>query len=142
MKTEVEHYIVSGDLEIRVREPIKHRREEFWPWEYWAIKEHMASCRCSTLGEYVSDVLMSYWMPNRRDTTEPEIDDRPPHGEPTIKNIIVRIPMKVMEAIDARRKILGRTWREYMLYPAKAEKLIDIHYKQLTGKSWPLGDVE
>ena len=50
------------------------------------------------------------------------------------RNIIIRIPIKIMEAVTNRQRALGRTWREFLLYPALKEGLIEDHYREMTGR--------
>lgn len=127
----MEHYITIGDLKLKPNEPVAHRRDVFWTWEYWALKEHMAMCRCDTLSQYLIEVVMRRDMPVMNIGDKSDIECRPTKDD-IHRNIIIRIPLKVMEAVDARQRALGRTWREFLLYPALKEGLIYDHYSEIT----------
>lgn len=137
----METYITIGDLKVRPNEPLSHRRDLFWPWEYWALKEHVAMNRCDTLGEYVIKVVMARDMPALEVNESSDIECRPREDD-AHRNIIIRIPTKIMEAIDNRQRALGRKWREFLLYPALQEGLIGDHYREITGRDdWaPCGE--
>ena len=138
---DVETYITIGDLKFKPNEPVSHRRDVFWPWEYWAVKEHMAMNRCDTWSEYVIKVVMACDMPALTVHGASDIECRPTE-EDAHRNIIIRIPLKIMEAVNNRQRALGRKWREFLLYPALQENLIIDHYREITKQAdWaPCGE--
>lgn len=134
----MERYVTLLEGEkIKLKEPVRIRRDYFWLWEYWALKEHMAMTRCDTWEQYVTKVLMAMKMPSREWKTEPEIEERPGENE-SRRSIIMKIPLKKIEFIDGKRTALLRSWREFMLYGALKEGLIADHYLEINGGRWPL----
>lgn len=136
----MERYVTLPEGEkIKLKEPVRIRRDYFWPWEYWALKEHMAMKRCGTWEQYVVEVLMAMKMPSMEWKTEPEIEEKPGENEPRY-SVIMRIPLKKIELIDRKRTALIRSWREFILYGALKEGLIADHYREMNGGRWPLED--
>lgn len=131
--SEIKRTFTSGDIRIEPKTPTRHKREQFWEWEYWALLEHKAMSRCETWSEYIDKVLNAFQMPVKG--TNIEIDDKPPPDTP-FRTIIMRASPAVMESAERRCQALNRIWREYLLYPALQNGLVEAHYLDLKGRKW------
>jgi len=132
-------YIISvGDKEIKVVEPIRQKRDRFWKWEYWALKEHMTMKQTETWVTYIDTVVMTMDIPIIQYDVQ-EICSRPGYDE-LHRDINVRVPLSKMKSYEERMELLSRSWRELLLYPALHEGLIADFYTEITGKEWVLGD--
>lgn len=134
----VPFYVIKvGDREIKVVEPIRQKRDRFWPWEYWALKEHQMMKERKEWVPYIDNVVMVMDIPIKQ-TDVQEIDNRPLLGTSNTFDINVRVPLSRMSVYEKRMGILGRNWREFLLYPSLQEGLIADKYYEITEKYWPL----
>lgn len=134
----MERYVRVGDLVVKHDETVSHRRADFWLWEHWGVREHMAQTRCESLNEYVINVVMAYDMPQLLFNMVSDVDDAPNKKIDVYRSITVRMPRKIMEMVYNRQRALGRNWRQFMLYPSLNEGLIHRHYLEMTGMEYNL----
>lgn len=134
--SEVPYYTINiGGREIKIVEPIRQKRDRFWPWEYWALKEHQMMKERKEWVPYIDNVIMKMDIPIKERGLQ-EIDNRPRLGISNTYAINVRIPLSKLSSYEERMNTIERSWREFLLYPALQEGLVADKYYEITGKNW------